>query len=229
MHKKYWRPFRIGAKATILVLLYGASTVSAHAQHELPKQPAVSTDLLAGGKESWTSPDWNRWEFQTGTLIGETVKFPEIATSDPDAAAYLLTKSVFGGDLELSMEIIFERSRYLGVYLDYDPETDTGMWLATGHPIPENAAGTEVEMAYIKTVDDGDWIVRARGELNIEPGEILRLRWVKSGPDYSIWQDDRMIATYRPDRRYDAGPVMLRLMSAVAEIQRLEMRSDEVR
>ena len=128
------------------------------------------------------------------------------------------------------MDIVFERSRYIGVYVDYDPDTDTGMWLATGHPLlSDEASETQVETAYIKTVDNGDWIVRARGELKVSPGEMLRLRWVKSGADYSIWQDDRLVVAYRPDRRYEPGQVMLRLMSAVARIQRLEMRSDRVR
>lgn len=229
MQKKDWKASGVAVPAITLIILSGAAVVAVHAQHEVPVQPEVSTDLLADGKDNWTSPDWSRWELRDGTLIGATVEFPEIATSDPNAAAYLLTRNEFGGNLELSMEITFERSRYLGVYLDYDAESDTGMWLATGHPLPEDAADTEVEMAYIKTVDEGDWTVRARGELNIAPGEVLNLRWIKSGPDYSIWQDHRLIATYRPERSYDAGPVMLRLMSAVAEIDRLEMRSDWVR
>ena len=223
-------PGLIGASAICLIALAGAVAVEGYAQIEQPLHPELATDLLAGGKDAWTSPDWSRWQFREGAVTGETLKFPEVATGDPEAAAYLLSGQTFDGDLELSMDIAFERSRYIGVYLDYDPETDTGMWLATGHPIPaENAGETQVETAYIKTVDNGHWIVRARGELNISPGEILRLRWVKSGPDYSIWQDDRLVVAYRPERRYEPGPVMLRLMSAVAEIRRLEMRSDGVR
>ena len=230
MQLKRWRASRFGATATILVAVTVASTTAVHAQIVAPEQPDLSTDLLAGGKDNWTSPDWSRWEIDQGVAKGETLKFPGVATANPEAAAYLLTRGVFEGDLELSMDIVFERSRYIGVYLDYDPDTDTGMWLATGHPLPEDDAGeSQTETAYIKTVDNGDWIVRARGELRISPGEVLRLRWMKSGPDYSIWQDDRLIVAYRPERNYPPGPVMLRLMSAVAEIRRLEMRSDRVR
>ncbi len=235
-----WRAPGFGATATAYVALAAAvafagslavaSSATVHAQIVAPEQPDLSTDLLAGGEDNWTSPDWSRWEFHQGTVKGETLKFPEGATGDPDAAAYLLTRDVFGGDLELSMEIVFERSRYIGVYLDYNPDTDTGMWLATGHPLPEDDAGeSQAETAYIKTVDNGNWTVRARGELTISPGEVIRLRWMKSGPDYSIWQDDRLVVAYRPERNYEPGPVMLRLMSAVAEIRRLEMRSDRVR
>ena len=238
MQTKRWRAPRFGPTATDLVALAvafavalaGASSVAVHAQIVAPDQPHLGTDLLAGGTDNWTSPDWSRWEFHQGTVKGETLKFPEVATGDPEAAAYLLTRNVFEGDLELSMDIVFQRSRYIGVYLDYDPDTDTGMWLATGHPLPKDDAGeSQTETAYIKTVDNGDWVVRARGELTISPGEVIRLRWVKSGPDYSIWQDDRLVVVYRPERNYEPGPVMLRLMSAVAEIRRLEMRSDRVR
>lgn len=221
---------RIGASAICLITLAGAISAGVHAQIRQPGHPERATDLLADGKAAWTSPDWSRWQFHEGDITGETLKFPEVATGDPDAAAYLLSRQTFDGDLELSMEIVFERSRYIGVYLDYDPATDTGMWLATGHPLPsDEAAETQVETAYIKTVDNGHWVVRARGELRISPDEVLRLRWVKSGPDYSIWQGDRLVVAYRPERRYESGPVMLRLMSAVARIRRLEMRSDLVR
>ena len=240
MQTKRCRAPRFGATATALVAhaaavavagaLAGASSVAVHAQIVAPERPDLSTDLLAGSNDNWTSPDWSRWEFNQGAVKGETLKFPEVATGDAEAAAYLLTRNVIEGDLELSMDIVFQRSRYIGVYLDYDPDTDTGMWLATGHPLPEDDAGeSQTETAYIKTVDNGDWVVRARGELTISPGEVIRLRWVKSGPDYSIWQDDRLVVVYRPERNYEPGPVMLRLMSAVAEIRRLEMRSDRVR
>lgn len=229
LYRKVRGSSRTGAIAILLTTFAGTVAAPAHAQIDQPTRPELKTDLLAGSKDAWTSPDWTRWQFHEGTLTGETLKFPEVATADPEAAAYLLTRQEFGGDLELSMDIVFERSRYIGVYLDYDPETDTGMWLATGHPLPSDGAReTQVETAYIKTVDNGDWIVRARGELKVSPGEVLRLRWVRSGPDYSIWQDDRLVVAYRPERRYEPGPVMLRLMSAVARIQRLEMRSDRV-
>ena len=187
--------------------------------------PGEHRDLIA--EDAWIHPDSVRWTFQEAALGGRTITFPGIPTDDVRANSFLLSNAVFGGDLVLSMDVTFEQSRYLGVYLDYDPLTDTGMWLATGHPLPEEGSGGPgVEMAYIKTVDNGNWTVRATGQLVVVPGEELRLRWVKSGSDYSIWQDDRLIVAYRPERTYEPGRIQFRLMSAVMEIDRLDMAAD---
>ena len=190
---------------------------------------ALITDLLT--ETAWQSPDPTRWEFGEHSLNGRTFTFPEVATREADATANLVSERQFGGQqLSLVTDMMFERSRYLGVYLDYDPETDTGIWMATGHPLAaEESDAGKVPMAYIKTIDDGDWTVRATGELLIKPGQELRLRWIRDGADYQVWQDERLVASYRPRRNYGPGHVRLRLMSAIIEIDRLEMTSEYVK
>jgi hypothetical protein len=220
-----------------LVLLFAAALCvlavtprqNTSAGNETAEGTVQTTDLLR--PEAWKSPDETRWQFEGGRLRGRTFAFPEVATSDPEATANLVSKNSFGGEqLSLATDMVFERSRYLGVYIDYDPETDTGIWMATGHPLSEADvdANREAPMAYIKTVDEGHWKVRAKGELVFELGELLRLRWVKDGPDYQVWQDDRLVATYRPKRKYDPGHIRLRLVSAVFEVHKLEMTSGSV-
>ena len=67
--------------------------------------------------------------------------------------------------------------------MDYDQETQSGIWMATGHPLPEDLEEThlEVEMAYIKTVEKADWTVRTQGELKIEPGKVSAIAVHKKG------------------------------------------------
>lgn len=221
------RPYETFVLANGLLSLFALGLIpeTVSADSTSVPTPGEHRNLIA--QDAWVDPDSVRWTFQDDRLGGMTLTFPEIPTDDIRANSFLLSNAVFGGDLVLSMDIVFEQSRYLGVYLDYDPLTDTGMWLATGHPLPEGASGDpRVEMAYIKTVDNGNWTVRATGQLVVAPGEELRLRWVKSGNDYSIWQDDRLVVGYRPERTYEPGRIQFRLMSAVMEIDRLEMAAD---
>jgi hypothetical protein len=182
-------------------------------------------DLLAGGSALWRSPDTDHWVFSTAGLTGTTGTFDGHKT-DPDASAFLVSKSTFGGDISVSMAVTFEVGRYLGVYIDFGQDTQSGMWLATGHALAADAADNEVERAYIKTVDDSFWIVRANAELNIKTGEALLLRFERKGDDYSVWDDDRLIATYHKPGGYPAGPLQLRLVNAKVRISQLEVRSD---
>jgi hypothetical protein len=185
----------------------------------------IMLDLLAGGATEWRSPDAGHWTFSNGELTGTSKVFDGKKT-DPDASTFLVSKATFGGDISVSMEVTFEVGRYLGVYIDFGQNTQTGMWMATGHALSADAADNEVERAYVKTVEDSFWIVRANGELNIKVGEALMLRFERKGDDYSVWNDDRLIATYHRPGGYPAGPLQLRLVNAKARIHQLQVRSD---
>ncbi len=112
--------------------------------------------------------------------------------------------------------------------MDFAQETQSGIWMATGHPLPEDPEERylEVEMAYIKTVDKSDWTVRTQGELKIETGKLVRLQFIREGDDYSVWNDGRLIITYHKAGGYPSGPLQLRLTNARARIHRLEVQSD---
>jgi hypothetical protein len=96
--------------------------------------------------------------------------------------------------------------------------------MATGHPLAADAPDNEVERAYIKTVEDSFWIVRATGELVIEPGVPVRLRLAREGDTYGIWNDETLVVTYHKPGGYPPGPLQLRLTNASARIHRLEVR-----
>ena len=92
-----------------------------------------AVDLLEARDQSWRSPDPTRWTFTAnGEILGST---PELngAKTSPQASAFLLSKQTFGGDIVISIDITFETGRYLGVYVDYDQDTQSGIWMATGH------------------------------------------------------------------------------------------------
>lgn len=186
-------------------------------------------DLLQEGADSWRSPDLTRWSFVDGEIRGATPVLDGAITS-PESSAFLVSKRTFGGDIEVSLDITFEHGRYLGVYLDYGQETQSGIWMATGHPLPEDPGESpfEIETAYIKTVEASDWTVRTRGELPIEPGKVVRLKFVNEGDDYSVWHDGRLIVTYHKPG-YSPGPLMLRLTNARARIHRLQVTADWVK
>lgn len=209
-------------KLSLLALL-----VTAAGQGAAPAA-VKAVDLLEAGADSWRAPDPSRWTFAEGSeLRGST---PELngAKTSPEASSFLVSKQTFGGDIVVSIDITFETGRYLGVYLDFDQKTQSGIWMATGHPLPEDPKERylEVETAYIKTVEASDWTVRTQGELEIEPGTLMRLRFVKKAEDYSVWHDGRLIITYRKAGGYPPGPLQLRLTNARARIHRLEVQSD---
>lgn len=191
-----------------------------------PAEPRRVVDLLEAGADSWRAPDLTRWSFVDGEIRGSTPVLDGAITS-PDSSSFLVSKKTFGGDIEVSIDVTFEKGRYLGVYLDYGQDTQTGIWMATGHPLPDEPAERhlEVETAYIKTVESSDWTVRTQGELFIEPGEVVRLKFAKQGDDYSVWHDGRLIVTYRK-AGYSPGPLQLRLTNARVRIHRLEVASD---
>jgi hypothetical protein len=181
-------------------------------------------DLLAAGKRAWDSVDAT-WNIDQGEIAGVT-RIKNGAITDPAASTFLVSKAIFGGDIVVSMDVTFETGRYLGVYLDFGQDTQTGIWMATGHALAEDAAANEVERAYIKTVEDSFWVVRATGELPVKPGVPLHLRFARKGDYYSIFDGDTLVVTYRKPGGYPAGPLQIRLTNARARIHRLEVESD---
>ncbi len=187
-----------------------------------------TVDLLAAGTDGWQDFDESRWQITGGELLGNTAVFDGEKT-DPAASAFLLSNRTFDGNYVVSMELTFERGRYLGVYLDYDAGEQSGMWIATGHALAADAPDNEVERGYVKTVDNGAWVVRATGELPIEQGQRLRLGLSKRGDDYSLRSDGRLIATYRKAGGYPEGRIRLRLTNAQVRIHALEVRTGRKR
>lgn len=181
-------------------------------------------DLLAAGEESWEPFDSERWQFVDGELQGSTAIF-DGDKADPAASAFLVSKQSFTDDHIVSMEVTFNRGRYLGAYVDFGQESQSGIWMATGHALPDDAPDNEVERGYIKTMEDGFWIVRATGEIVIEQGRRLRLGFSRRGDVYSLWNDGKLIANYHKDGGYPAGPLQLRLTNASARIHRLQVRT----
>ena len=194
----------------------------------LAGSPAVThasvTDLIAQGKVAWGTVDAT-WRFENDEINGATWKL-DGAITDPAASTFLVSRETFGGDIVVSMDVTFDKGRYLGIYLDFGQDTQSGIWMATGHALAGDAADNEVERAYIKTVEDSFWIVRVTGELVVKPGVMLHLRFVRSGDVYSIWNDETLVATYFKEGGYPAGPLQIRLTNASARIHRLEVDSD---
>jgi len=199
--------------ALLLCLLLGPIAVSGQ-----------TVDLLSGGADAWVDFEESGWQFESGELRGSSAIFDGEKT-DPAASTFLVSERKFEGDYILSMEVTFEQGRYLGVYLDFDPASRSGMWLATGHALAEDAAENEVERGYVKTVDDGFWVVRATGELPIRQGERVRLGFSKRGDDYTLWNDGKLIAVYRREGGYADGKIQLRLTNAAVRIHKLEVRT----
>jgi hypothetical protein len=197
-----------------IVLLFALAPAFASAQ---------ATDLLARGAAAWDEADPERWQFVDGEIHGSTAVFDGEKT-DPAASAFLVGKDTVEGDFIVNIEVSFDRGRYLGVYLDYGQETRSGMWLATGHPLPPEAPDNEVERGYVKTVENGFWIVRATGELVIERGRRIKLGFSRRGDAYSLWNDGKLIAVYRREGGYPPGPLQLRLTNAAVRIHALTVR-----
>lgn len=183
-----------------------------------------AVDLLAAGESAWQRVDPG-WSFANGTLTGAT-SVMDGATTDPAASTFLVGNTVFGGDVVVKLDVTFEEGRYLGVYLDFDQDSQSGIWMATGHALPDDAADNEIERAYIKTVENSFWVVRANGELVVRPKQRLHLRFERKGDYYSIYRDDTLIATYRKPGGYPAGPLQLRLTNARATIHGLSVTAD---
>lgn len=198
----------------VLLLTVGAYTTAS----------GETIDLLADGADSWQPFDTSRWRFDDGELLGSTAKLDGDKT-DPEASAFLVSKDTYSGDYIFSIDLTFEQGRYLGVYIDFDQQSQTGIWMASGHALDDDAPDNEVERAYIKTVENGLWIVRATGELPITQGHRIKLGFSRRGDVYSVWNDGKLIAVYRKEGGYPAGPVQLRLTNSAVRIHRIQIRT----
>jgi hypothetical protein len=187
-----------------------------------------ATDLLAGGAANWQAFDEDRWSFVNGELHGSTAKFDGDKT-DPEASTFIVSKETFSGDYIVSIELTFDQGRYLGVYLDFGQESQSGIWMASGHALDADAPDNEVERSYIKTVENGFWIVRATGELIVQKGKRIKLGFSRRGDAYSLWNDGKLIAVYRKQGGYPAGPLQLRLTNSAVRIHDLQVKTGKGR
>lgn len=210
--------FTFKHKSTLLLLMFLAPLAAS----------GQTIDLLAKGADSWEPFDEARWKFVDGELHGSTAIFDGDKT-DPDASTFIIAREKLEGEYLVSLDVSFDEGRYLGVYLDYGQKTQTGIWIASGHALPADAPDNEIERGYIKTVENGFWIVRATGDLAIAKGERIKLGFSRRGDEYRLWNDGRLIATYRKEGGYPAGPLQLRLTNASARIHRLEVRTGRQR
>jgi hypothetical protein len=183
-------------------------------------------NLLKDGAAQWQPFDQDRWRFVNGELHGSTAKLDGDKT-DPEASAFLVSTRTFSGDYIVSVDLTFDQGRYLGVYLDFGQKSQTGIWMASGHALAEDAPDNEVERGYIKTVENGFWIVRATGELPIEKGRRIKLGFSHRGDTYSLWNDGKLIAVYRREAGYSPGPLQLRLTNASVRIHELQVRTSK--
>ena len=187
----------------------------------------VSTDLLSDTTQRWHTDDPELWDLREGSIAGRTRIF-DGAKTDPQASTFLVSDAVFAGNVSVTIDVSFSVGRYLGVYLDYDQESGSGIWMATGHALAGDAPKNEVERAYIKTVENGFWIVRANGELQIDGDEIVSLRFSRTGDEYQVFHNDRLIAIYRKPGGYPPGRLQLRLTNSAVTIHRLAVQSDRI-
>lgn len=186
----------------LLVLIWGARYVPPPlfeipewtGQWHEPKQPA--------GK-------FKGFRREGSGVIGETEVWPHLHRR---ANAYLLSDAEFSGDVAVSLQVKFLRGRYLGCYLGYDPASDTGYWLATGHAVGDNP-----NEAYIKIVRKGKWEVIAAAPLALEPNVEYRLCFQRTGAELAILVDGKsIVSAHAPE--FPRGHVQLRLHNTKVEL-----------
>jgi hypothetical protein len=165
--------FTFKHKSTLLLLMFLAPLAAS----------GQTIDLLAQGADSWEPFDEARWKFVDGELHGSTAIFDGDKT-DPDASTFIIAREKLEGEYLVSLDVSFDEGRYLGVYLDYGQKTQTGIWIASGHALPADAPDNEIERGYIKTVENGFWIVRATGDLAIAKGERIKLGFSRRGDEF---------------------------------------------
>ena len=185
-------------------------------------------DLLKQGNKAWVGIEGSGWNFEDGQLAGETKIF-DGAKTDPASSIFLVSKKRFGGDVSVSMDITFDVGRYIGVYVSFDQATQSGIWMATGHALTEEDTKHHVASGYIKTVEEGHWVVRTTGELGVDTGHKLKLRFSRVGNDYSLWRNNRLVATWHKPGGYPAGQLQLRLTNAKAKISHLDVVAENSR
>lgn len=171
---------------------------------------------------TWSEPKqpegtYKSWRVEggaNGAVIGETEPWPH---KHPRANSFLLSSESYSGDVLVEIQASFLRGRYLGCYLCYDPQTDSGYWLSTGHGV-----GNYPNQAYIKIVRNGDWKTMARAPLEIEPGKTYRLGYRRRGNELAVLVAGQPVVTWRDDT-FNSGKVQLRLHNTKVEITDLKV------
>ncbi|QDU62761.1 hypothetical protein Pan216_36310 [Planctomycetes bacterium Pan216] len=175
---------------------------------------------IAEWKGRWTEPKfpsgtYKSWRPDGDLIIGETEGWPH---KHPRANSYLVYDEEVNGDVDVTMRVVFERGRYLGCYLCFDPETSTGYWLSTGH-----AVGKNPNKAYIKKFfGPREFPVQERGPLEINPGQEYTITFRRRGDALAVIVDGKTIVSWE-DGAYRRGQVRLRLHNTKLEILSLEV------
>lgn len=193
--------FSPGVAAAIGFLVWGF--VLAPRLHQVPQWQ---------GK--WSEPTqppgaYKSWRIEDGRIVGETEPWPH---KHPRANSFLLSNSTYEGDVQVDATVRFQRGRYLGCYLCYDPKTDSGYWLSTGHDV-----GNYPGEAYIKIVHNGDWKTMARAPLTINSNETCKITYRRRGAELAVLASGQPIVTWS-DSTYRQGHVQLRLHNTKVEI-----------
>jgi hypothetical protein len=204
----------------VLGALLMLSTLQAPAQAEWDR-----IDLLAQGEAAWRDFESSGWRLEDDGLVGETAVF-DGAITDPEASLFLVSRESFGGDVLMRMHVTFEVGRYIGVYLNFGQQSQSGIWMATGHALPQEELEHHVESGYIKTVEGGHWVVRSSGELIVEKDQRVSLEFRRQGDNYTLSRNGHLVAIYHKEGGYPAGPLQLRLVNAKARIDKLEVVTD---
>ena len=158
-------------------------------------------------------PSFKSWRQEPdGTFVGECQNWPH---KDRRADAYLRSAAGYAGDLTVELDAVFQRGRYLGCYLLYDPVFGNGYWLSTGH-----AVGEHPDEAYIKVVEDDKWTTLARAKVPLEPGKSHHLAYRRQGDSLTVLIDGVPVVTAR-DSRFSTGKVQLRLHNTTVAIKNL--------
>jgi hypothetical protein len=191
-----------GLVCGVLVLVWGARYVA---------PPLYEVPQWIG---RWHEPKQPSGKFKSfrregSTVVGETETWPHLHRR---ANAYLLSDAEYEGDIAVSLRLKFLRGRYLGCYLCYDPDSDTGYWLATGHAVGENP-----NEAYIKIVRNGKWEVVASSPLAIEADVEYRLCFQRTGAELAILVNGKsIVSSHAPE--FPSGHVQLRLHNTKIEL-----------
>lgn len=167
----------------------------------------------------WSEPKqaegkFKSWRVEGDVVVGETEPWPH---KHPRANSFLLSENAFHGDVEVQLAVEFERGRYLGCYLCYDPKTDSGYWLSTGH-----AVGNYPNQAYIKIVRNGDWQTMAHGSLEIRPGQKYQLSFRRTGQELAVLVGGEPVVTWSDDT-FHKGHVQLRLHNTKVKVHKLSV------
>lgn len=189
--------------------------------------PQYSVPAFQG---AWLEPKQKPGVFKSfrvdgDAVVGETEPWDHL---HPRANSYLRSDRSYAGDVEVSVRAKFRRgrfpqSRYLACYLCYDPQAETGYWLATGH-----AVGDDPNHAYIKIFRGKEWVEIASQLLAIDGDREYAIVFRRRGDDLELEIDGKIVAQAK-EPTYHAGRCQLRLHNTEVELRDLKVRGMEAR